>query len=163
MTPGSERRSEAGFTILEGMIAAGILGLGLLTLATMQLEAISQGSAGRHSQEAAAIARTQLEQIHRVPWSEVTDAQAAGTWTPTDWPGASGTVNTSVTDPGGGSATTKTYTVEWLVSDVLDGGGDPRPCLRGIEVRVTWPEKDVSSDKALSLATRRYNSGGSSC
>ena len=31
MHPDSARRSETGFTILEGMIAAGVLALGLLT------------------------------------------------------------------------------------------------------------------------------------
>ncbi len=163
MRPGTARRSEAGFTILEGMLTAGLLAFGLLTLAVMQLQAISQGSAGRHSQDAAAIARTRLEQIQRVPWSEVTDAQAVGTWTPTDWPGASGSVNAVVTDPGGSAAVTKTYTVNWLVNDVLDGFGNPRPCIRDVEVRVTWPEEDQSSNKVLSLVTRRYNWGGSSC
>ena len=163
MRPGSARRSEAGFTIIEGMFAAGILAFGLLTLAVMQLQAMSQGSAGRHSAGAAAIARTRLEQIQRVPWSEVTDAQAVGTWTPTDWPGTSGSVNAVVTDAGGSARVTKTFTVDWLVNDVLDGGGNPRPCIRAVEVRVTWPENDLSSDKVLSLVTRRYNWGGSSC
>ena len=145
------------------MIAMGILAFGLFTLAVMQLEAISQGAAGRHSQDAAAIARTQLEQIQRVPWSEVTDAQAVGTWTPTDWPGASGSVDAEVDDAGGARAVTNTYTVDWLVSNVLDGGGNPRPCIRDVEVRVTWPEEGMSSNKALSLVTRRYNWGGASC
>lgn len=157
------RRREGGFSIIEAMIASVVLGFGLLTLAVMQLAAMKQASMGHHSTDAAAIARTHLEQIRRVPWTEVTDAQAAGTWTDTDWPGATGTVNTVLTDVAGIDAVTKTYTVEWRVNDVLDAGGDPRPCLRDIELRVTWPEEDRSSDKTLQLDTRRYNWGGTGC
>jgi type IV pilus assembly protein PilV len=160
---GPARGAEAGFTLIEAMLAVGILSFGLLTLAMMQLEAISQGAAGRHSQDAAAIARTHLEQIQRVPFSEITDAQAVGTWTATDWSGVDGTVNISVTGVGGGSASVKTYTVEWRVTDVLDGVGNPRPCLRDIELRVSWPEENMSSDKTLTLLTRRYNWGAATC
>lgn len=163
LPPCPAARCEAGFTIIEAMLSVAILAFGLLTLAMMQLEAISQGSQGRHSQDAAAIARTHLEQIQRVPWTEVTTAQAAGTWTDTDWPGASGTVDAQVTGAGGATATTKSYTVEWRVDDILDGGGNPRPCIRDIRVRVSWPEEDMSNDKTLTLVTRRYDGGGGSC
>jgi Tfp pilus assembly protein PilV len=156
-------RPEDGFTIIEAMIAIGVLAFALLTLAVMQLQALSQGSAGRHSQDAAAIARTHLEQIQRVPWSEITDAQAVGTWTATDWPGATGTVDAEVSNAAGATTVTRTYTVEWQVSDVLDASSNPRPCIRDIDLRVSWPEEDMSSDKSLTLDTRRYNWGGASC
>jgi len=159
----SARGAEAGFTLIEAMLAMGILAFGLFTLAIMQLEALSQGSMGRHSQDAAAIARTHLEQIKRLPWSEITDAQAVGTWTATDWPGATGTVDAAVSDAVGATAVTKTFTVEWQVNDVLDGGGNPRTCLRDIDLRVSWPEENMSNNKTLSLVTRRYDWGGASC
>ena len=69
-----------------------------------------------------------LEQIQRLPWNEITDAQAAGTWTQTDWPGTDGSVDVMATDVSGAQAITTTYTVDWRVNDVLDGGGTPSPC-----------------------------------
>ncbi len=163
MQPGQLRRPEAGFTIVEAMIALGVLAFGILSLATMQLAAISQGAAGRHSHDAAAISRTAAEQIHRLPWSEITDAQAVGTWTATDWPGASGTVNAEISNAAGDAATYKAYTVEWKVDDVLDASSAPRPCLRDIQIRVSWPEEKMSNDKTFSLVVRRFDWGGSSC
>jgi hypothetical protein len=165
MQPVRTRDAEAGFTLIEAILAVGILSFGLLALSIMQLEAISQGSMGRHSADAAAIARTHLEQIQRVPWDEITDAQAAGTWTATDWPGVTGTVDAEIAGVGGNTAVLKTYTVDWLVEDVMDGGSPPaaRPCLRDIQLRVTWPEENMSSDKSLTLRTRRFNWGGATC
>ena len=163
MHPDRTRGPEAGFTIIEGMIAAGVLAFGLLTLAVMQLQALSQGAAGRHSQDGVAIARAHLEQIQRIPWTEVTDAQAVGTWTATDWPGVTGSVDVEVDNPSGGTAVNKTYTVEWQVTDVLDASSNPRPCLRDIELRVSWPEENMSNDKTHSFVTRRYDWGGASC
>lgn len=156
-------RPEAGFTLIEAMVAVAILGFGLLTLAMMQLEAISQGAAGRHSADAAAIARTYLEQVQRLPWSELDTAEAAGTWVSPAWPGATGTVDVEVDDPAGSTAVNQSYDVNWRVTDVLDGMGNPNPCLRDVEVRVSWDEEDMSNDKILELVTRRFNWGDASC
>ncbi len=163
MKTNPRHRSEDGFTILEVMIAVGILAFGLLTLAVMQLQALKQGSQGRHSHDAAAIARSFLEQTQRIPWTDLTTAQGAGTWTAPNWAGATGTVDAEIEDASGATATTKTYTVEWRVSNVLDASSNPRPCLRDIDLRVTWPEENRSSDKTLQMDTRRYNWGGTGC
>ncbi len=50
-------RASGGFTLLEAMIALAVLATGLMTLAVMQLQALSQGSAGRHTTDAAAVTR----------------------------------------------------------------------------------------------------------
>ena len=76
---------------------------------------------------------------------------------------ATGTVDAAVSAPDGGTTVMKTFSVQWQVDNVLDGGGNPRPCLRDIELRVTWPEANLPNGKSLSFATRRYNWGGASC
>ena len=72
------QRSAGGFTLVESLVAMAILAVGLLTLAVMQLEALSQGSAGRHTGDAAATARSYLEQVQRIPWTELDGAAGSG-------------------------------------------------------------------------------------
>lgn len=153
----SVERPEAGFSLLEVMIALTILAFGLLGVAIMQIQALSQGSAGRHSGDAAAIARTYLEQVHRVPWSVSTAVEGLG-WSAPNWTGANSTESVVVAVPGGGTATEQSYTVEWRVDDVAGNA-----CLRDVQVRVSWNEEDMSQPKRLVLATRRYDWGGASC
>jgi prepilin-type N-terminal cleavage/methylation domain-containing protein len=154
----SGTRRSSGFSLLEVVIAMAVLSFGLLTLAMMQLHALTQGAAGRHTGDAAAVARSYLEQVHRLPWSELTAAVTAGGWQDPGWNGANPTVTTSVTEPGGATTTEETYSVQWRVTDVAGNA-----CLRDVEIEVTWPEEHMSQPKRTVLATRRYNWGGSSC
>jgi len=157
-------RASGGFTLLEAMIALAVLATGLLTLAVMQLQALTQGSAGRHTADAAAVARTYLEQMQRLPWTELDTAEAAGTWTNPAWAGAAANVDTTLEIPGGGGGTSveHSYGVQWRVTNVMVSGL-PNPCLRNVEVRVSWDEEKRSTPKTLDLITRRYNWGDSSC
>ena len=150
------RRAEGGFTLIEVMVALAILGFGLLGLAAMQLHALQQSSAGRHTSDASAVARSALEQVHRLPWSALDSALAA--WTAPDWDGASATLTTEMALPGGGTSTEKSYALDWRVSEVGSAG-----CLRDVEVRVEWQEAKVQTPKQVVLATRRYNWGDSGC
>lgn len=143
-----------GFTLVEVLVALAILAVGLLGLAAVQIEALSQGSKGRHTTDAASVGRTHLEQVMRVPWTVLDTAQAAGTWVAPAWAGAAPTSQVSVDMPGGGATVVEhTYNVTWRVSDVTAGDS----CLRDIEVRVSWSDEGYSSARALDLATRRFN------
>ncbi len=156
----SFRAGRAGFTLIEVIVALGVLAFGLLTLAVMQLQAIHQGSRGRHTTNAAAVGRSYLEQVHRVPWSVLSATQALGGWRAPNWANAPATVGTAVAMPdGAGTAIEHNYAVDWRVSDV----GAAPVCLRDVEVRVTWSEQDAAAPKTLVMATRRYNWGDASC
>jgi len=148
----------AGFSLLEVIISMGILTFGLMALAVMQLEALSQGASGKHSVDAAAVGRTYLEQAHRVPWAVLDTAVAIGDWTDPSWLGATASVDVNVDMPGGGTATEHSYTIQWEVTDVGSG-----LCLREVEVRVSWMEPKLTLPKTLDFATRRYNYGDPSC
>ena len=151
-----ERSSgHAGFTLIEVMIALGILAFGLLTLAAMQLEALRQGTGGWNQTQAAALARDQLEQIRRLPWDQV--APTAG-FQPVPWlndpalpPGQVASVLASAT---GGVQTRQVYTVSWRVQAVP---GDAN--LRTVDVQVTWAEPN-RPNRAVTLSTVRYNGEG---
>ncbi len=151
------RQHRGGFSLIEVVIALGILAFGLLTLAAMQLYSLTQGAAGRHTGDAAATARTYLEQVHRVPWT-VLDAAEGNGWQAPNWSNAPATVTNSVALPTGGTSVEETYTIEWKVDDVAGNA-----CLRDVELRVSWAEENHSSAKRVELATRRYNWGGASC
>jgi Tfp pilus assembly protein PilV len=152
-------RGQSGVTLVEMMVALGIMAFGILTMALMQLAALKQGSQGQHTTDAAAVGRTYLEQVHRLPWSELTTAVAAGDWTNPSWAGANPSVTLALDAPVAGSTSPgQTYAVAWRVTDVAGN-----TCLRDVEIRIAWNEEDFSAPKTLTLSTRRYNWGGSSC
>lgn len=154
---GAMRRQRAGgFTLVEVMIAMAVLAFGLLGLAVLQLHALQQSAAGRHTTQASHVARTFLEQAHRLPWSALGDA--VGTWTAPGWGGATSSVSTRIATPDGGLSSEKTYDIDWRVTEIGVAG-----CLREVEVRVRWPEAKVSTLKESVLATRRYNWGAAGC
>lgn len=162
MTVRTTRPSDAsrdGFTLLEVMIALVVMGFGLLTLATMQIHALKQGSAGRHTGDASAVARSYLEQMQRVSWAELDAAVAAGPDSNVFWTNQGNTVTTGVDRPtGGAQAIEETYNVTWTVTNVAGS-----TCLRDIEIEVSWQEENMPAPKRMNLATRRYNWGGAGC
>ena len=152
-----KRRAARGFTLIEVMITLTILAFGLLALAAMQLVALKQGSAGRHTSDGATIARSYLEQAARLPWADLT-AVAGGGWVAPGWAGAP-SANVDVDLPTGGASTEHAYTVLWRVTNV----GAAPVCLRDVEVQVTWDEDGFSTPKVYAVGTRRYNQGDASC
>lgn len=151
------RRTRGGFSLLEVLISVAILSFGLLTVALMQVYALSQGSMGRHTGDAAAVARSYVEQINRVPWTVLTGAVGAG-WQNPSWAAAPATWNNAMAAPDGATYTERAYAVQWRVTAVAG-----TTCLRDVELRVTWNEEEMSAPKQTTLATRRYDWGGASC
>ena len=154
--PSRARPRAAGFSLIEVVIAMGILAFGLLTLALLQIHALTQGATGRHTLDASIIGRSHLEQVDRLPWATLTAATGAG-WQAAGWAGAP-PVNVTVNTAGGGTLVEHAYTVDWRVTAV-----GALACLRDVELRVRWNEEDFTNQRQSILATRRYNSGGTGC
>ncbi|MBW2280679.1 MAG: prepilin-type N-terminal cleavage/methylation domain-containing protein, partial [Deltaproteobacteria bacterium] len=57
----ARRQNEDGFSLLEVMIAAAILAVGLLTIALAQVSALKMGSRSKHLSEAIYLAQEQVE------------------------------------------------------------------------------------------------------
>lgn len=153
-TPAVQQR---GFSILEVMIALVILAFGILAMTMMQLEALRQGGAGRHTTDAAAVARTYLEQTQRLPYATIDGLKDTG-WLNPAWSGARSSFDTALTNPSGGTAIEHTYNVQWRVTTV-----PATSCMLDVEMRVTWQEAKYDNNRQLVLATRRYDWGGASC
>lgn len=133
----------SGFTMIEVMIALVILGFGLLTMALMQLQALSGGRAGRHSSQAAVIARDQMETFQQLFWTDagldLRLVQTAG-WT------APVTVNRQ---PTGGAGVEQAYNVSWRITDV------DAAWLKNVDVRVTWNEANFAN-RTVTISGVRY-------
>lgn len=138
------RRTVAGMTLLEVMIALAILAAGLLAMLAMQISAMRGGRAGRDVTEAARIAQDQMELLHRVDW---TDPQM----NPTAWTVPT-VVNGAVT--GAGPALAQAYNLSWRIQATAD------PNLRLVDVRVTWQEPNQppgAPPRRYAVSTARHN------
>ena len=149
--PGETRRMRSsGLSLVEVMVALSILSFGVLAVAAMQIQAMGGGARGRHVSTAAMVARDQIENIQRVPFSQI----QLKNWGATEgWMTivglTRGDVDVVVAQESGSSATEQTYSVDWRISQVTP----PNPDLRNVELAVTWQEPDQSAPKRLALST----------
>lgn len=137
-------RRRGGFTLIEVMVALGILAAGLLAVAAAQLYAMQGGTSGRHSSDAAAIAHSQLENLHRMDFADAALAATGGAWTPSPGLVVDRTVQTTPVD-----AVEMSYTMQWRIRDV-----DPN--LKAVDLRVTWDEPRRPG-RSLTLSTQIHN------
>jgi len=139
-----DSRLARGFTLVEVMISATILAVGLLALAGMQMSAIRSGKQGRHTTQAAAAARSQLEQFDRMPWASL--AATAG-WVA---PVAVNNPGNNIQSPAG-LVVEEPYNLQWRITDVVVG------TTKNIDVQVTWTDNTNGQVKTLVLSTTKYN------
>jgi Tfp pilus assembly protein PilV len=133
-------------TLIEVMIALGVLAVGLLAMLAMQVSAMRSGKYGRHTTQAAQMARDQMEFLHRLDW---TDAAIQ----PTNWtaPVATPVIVQSASGP----QQEMVYNVSYRVrADATDTN------LRLLDVRVTWTETNAppgAPPKRYAMSTIRHN------
>jgi prepilin-type N-terminal cleavage/methylation domain-containing protein len=138
------KRQSSGFTLVEIMIALTLLGIGLLSLAAMQLTAMQYGSRGRHMTKAAALAEERMEILMRTRWNDAALAPTGG-WTDPD-------VKTELVQ-GPTDATEQTYEVCWQIADV------DASRTRSIDVRVQWSEPN-RAPRQYAISSLRFNHEG---
>ena len=144
------RSARSGFSLIEVMVALGILGFGLLSVAAMQIVAIKDASKGRHVSGAAMIARDQVERIQRVPFSAIAPKNWGATETWMAGVGLTrGPVQMAVDEPGGTSSVEQTYNVDWQITPVVPVNQD----LMNVEIAVTWTEHDQTTTKSFGIST----------
>ena len=138
-------------TLLEVMIALAVLAVGLLAMLAMQVSAMRGGKYGRHTTEAAQLARDQMEYLHRLDWGDA--AIQPTNWT-VDFQGSLAPQIIQV-EEGGGQQQEMTYTVSYRVTnDALDTN------LRLLDVRVTWTEMNAPAGappRRYAMSTIRHN------
>jgi prepilin-type N-terminal cleavage/methylation domain-containing protein len=135
-------RRHTGFTLLEVLLALSLLGIGLLSLAAMQLTALSYGGRGRHLTKAAAVAEVKMEDLMRRRW---TNLAVTGGW---DGPETVYEVVQSAADEN-----EQAYEVTWRIAD-LDAGR-----TRSVDVLVEWDEPK-RPDRRYAISNIRFNYEG---
>ena len=131
----AERKAHrGGFTLVETMIALTLLGIGLLSLSTMQIVAMKHGNRGRHTTQAAAIAQARMEAL-----------QPTGGWT------AAVPVNNVVQD--GGNKVEQSYNRSERITDDVAG------VTRTVDVRVNWSEPG-RPNRQFVISSVRFNFEG---
>jgi prepilin-type N-terminal cleavage/methylation domain-containing protein len=100
------RGQSAGFTLIEVIIAISLLAVGMLTVASMQVSAITGNAQANRVTEATTAAQDKLEELMALPYTDtdLTNGQHADTDPPYDraW---------TITDNPGGVTNTKRITV----------------------------------------------------
>jgi prepilin-type N-terminal cleavage/methylation domain-containing protein len=139
MTSLRARRSAAGLSLIEVMIALTILAIGLVGALSMQVQALSSTATGRHVTDAMRIGLDTLETLKYMGWA----ATPATGWT----------APVAMTGPEAiavrANETPQTFNVSWRIQNV---GAGPTIVRRQIDVRVTWREPGDTP----AMAVRRY-------
>jgi prepilin-type N-terminal cleavage/methylation domain-containing protein len=142
------RSRRRGLSLLEVMIAMGILAVGMLGMLSMQVQALSSTSTGRHVSDAMRIGLDQLEQLKYQGWA----ATPVSSWTPV----VNVTGPESIATPAG--VTPQTFGVSWRVQPV-----GALSDVRLIDVRVTWREPGdppAMPDRRYAVSSFKYNGAG---
>lgn len=143
-------KNEGGFTLIEVIIAIGILSFGILAVATMQVSAIRGNAVAEWDTEATTWAGDQIETLACLAWDDALLQDADGD-------GVNGLDDTGFdNDPGtagdGDQAPVVQgkYTIQWNVADdVLIGG------TKTVHVIVTWTDRGVAKRVTLRRAIPR--------
>jgi prepilin-type N-terminal cleavage/methylation domain-containing protein len=122
-------RTRRGFSMIEMMFALAILAAGLLAMLTAQIHALKQGKYGRHTTEAAQVARDQMELLLRLPWADAAVQPTA--WT------APAAVNLAFQNDQG-AVVQQQFNVSYRVTTAAFD-----PDVRVIDVDVQWTEPDA--------------------
>jgi type IV pilus assembly protein PilV len=134
-TPRKALMKQAGFTLIEVLVALTIFAVGLLAIAAMQTSAIRMNSTGNRITEISTLSIDRLENLMSLPYSDPWLEQA-GNFPNNDSAGFTHEINT-----------TDGYVVRW---DVLDN--NPTPNTKQITLTVT------GNGKRLTLTTVRAQS-----
>ena len=140
-------RCGTGFTLLEVVVAMGILATGILGVTAAQLYAMRGGSTGRHTTDAASIAHSQMEQFQRMNFTDAALNQTAG-WVAGTLV-AGGQIQTTV-QANPAAQVEETYTIRYRVTDITPGQ------LKAVDVQVTWNEP-TRPNRSLIISTVLHN------
>jgi type IV pilus assembly protein PilV len=140
---------EQGYTLLEVLIALGILGFGLLAVASMQATAIKANAVASNMSQALTVAEAKAEELMNLPYdhSFLSDTDSDGTDQDADDDGIDDDGGNFGLDDVAGADGTQTkgiYAIYWNVA--MD---EPASNSKKIRVMVTWTERGKSKRIAL--------------
>jgi len=137
----NESQPEAGYTLIEVMIAMAILGIGLMSIAVAQITAMKVSSRSKNLQQAMFIAREQMDDLDALPPGSPTLANAATVVDPAEIQVGN--------DPGDTTRFSKQFKVE---PNVFGGN------MARVTVTVTWNNSANNGLNQVQLtAVKRMN------
>ena len=136
---------DEGYTLVEVLIALGILGFGLLAVATMQVTAIRTNARARGLSQAVTLAQAKAEDLMNLSYSALVDLDVKGDGDGSDQDAD----NDGIDDDGGnfglddttgadGSKASGGYIIYWNVAV-----NEPAANSSRIRVIVTWTERRI--------------------
>ncbi len=137
-----------GFTLIEVVVAMGILATGLLAVSAAQLYAMRGGRSGRHTTDAAEYAQSQVEVFERMDFADAA-LDATGGWTSNGVVQPSSQVQTA-----GAPVTEQAYALRYRIANGALVSG--RLFMKTIDVQVTWDEPNRPG-RVYSMTTMRHN------
>jgi prepilin-type N-terminal cleavage/methylation domain-containing protein len=142
-------KKEEGYTLVEVLIALGILGFGLMAVATMQVTAIKTNARASGLSQGLTLAQGKVEELMNLPYSAlvILDDDLDGTNQDADNDGNDddgGNFGLDDTTGADGSEASGRYTIYWNVAV-----NEPAANSSRIRVIVIWTERE--KDKRISL------------
>jgi type IV pilus assembly protein PilV len=145
-----EAKHDGGFTLVEVIVAIGILSFGILAVATMQVSAIRGNAVAEWDTEATTWAGDQIENLACLAWDDALLQDADGD-------GVNGLDDTGFDNNAGTAGdgdhapvVQGRYTIQWNVADnVLIGN------TKTVHVIVTWTDRGVAKRVTLRRAIPR--------
>lgn len=139
---GGPAHGEAGFTLIEVMIAMSILAVGLMSIAVAQLTAIKMSSRSKHLQDAMLLAREQMDTMEAMP-------------TPTNGAPSFFTIGQTIDEPdeiqlGENPMDQTRYTRRTVITPNV-----PSANLARVTVTVTWTGSNVMNANRVQLTSVR--------
>jgi prepilin-type N-terminal cleavage/methylation domain-containing protein len=146
-------RREGGMTLIEVLIAVALLAVGVAGMVAIQVLSMRNEAIARQDNEASRVARDVLEQVQRMPFTDV--LPTGGALEQPDWisnPGyADGVIPVQVQTADGGVEDEGVYTVSWRVADVAG-----QTSLRKVDVQVAWTDPS-DHPQTYVASTLKYN------
>ena len=145
--------TDEGYTLVEVLIALGILGFGLLAVATMQVTAVRTNARARGLSQGVTLAQATVEKLINLPYNHallndtnddggsttVQDSDQNGVDDDDEGSPVDGIANFGLNQTGGSADQSQTngrYNIFWNVAV-----NQPRPKSKTVRVIVTWTER----------------------
>jgi len=147
----SQAESEAGYTLLEILVALVVLTIGVLGFMALQFQSVNGRAFARSMNTASTAGLATLEEMRTINFDQL---QGSGTLYRSRWDGT----EAAEADYDSGDA----YKIEWNVGDFAGISANPNVRLRELKTVyavVRWKEKGVEHSMTLTTFERGFKTG----